>query len=216
MRVGDLVLGFDPGGVRRFGWAVCEDRGDLLRVHQCGVASDAEEAFNRAGANLLPDASVVAAGVDAPMFWGRTGNRAVDASIRHAVDASGDPNAAGTVQQVNSLWGACLAQGILLGSFLREGFPDAEITEAHPKALLWLLGVATRAHPASDVTLDELPHLGGATGPAVSEHERDAVLAAFAAWSMCRREPGWRNLFEDEPSPVLPLGTPASYWMPLP
>lgn len=215
MKVGDVVLGFDPGGAKSFGWAVCENRSDLLRVHETGVASDAEGALKRAVATLIPDTCVVAAGVDAPMFWGKTGNRTIDASIRHAVDASGHPNAAGTVQQVNSLWGACLAQGILLGSFLHRTFPDAAVTEAHPKALLWLLGVATRVHPASDVTLDELPHLS-VTRPDVCEHERDAVLAAFAAWSMCKREPGWRDLFGDEPNPVLPLGTPVSYWMPLP
>ena len=216
MREGDLVLGFDPGGSKSFGWAVCENRDDLLKVHKTGVASDAEEAFNRAAASLLPDARVIAAGVDAPMFWGRAGNRSVDVSIRKAVGACGHPNAAGTVQQVNSLWGACLAQGILLGNFLHEAFPGAEITEAHPKALLWLLGVATPTRPANGVALSELRQLGGVAGTNVSEHERDAVIAALAAWSMCRREPGWRDLFGEEPNPVLLLGTPVSYWMPLP
>ena len=76
------------------------------------------------------------------------------------------------------------------------------ITEAHPKALDWL------DHSMRSCIID-LP-------PDCRDHERDATFAAYAAWCMHRKAQGWRNLFPKEPNPILPLGTPVSYWMPIP
>lgn len=199
MEVGDVVLGFDPGGSKAFGWAVCRSDGQRLHVQRTGVVSEAEEALV-AVSKILPH--VVAAGIDAPLFWARSGGRRADAIVRKAVQACGHAGASGTVQQVNSLRGACLVQGVLLGHLIHQSIPHALITEAHPKALLWLLKTC------------ELSDLVDGANPAASEHERDAVLAAYAAWMGPRAD--WRNLFEDEPCPVLPLGTPVNYWMPLP
>ena len=200
--MGDVVLGFDPGGKKAFGWAVCGSNGQRLHVQRTGVVSDAEEAHAAVSEVLPANAHVVAAGIDAPLFWGRSRGRRADDIVRDAVKARGHGGASGTVQQVNSLRGACLVQGVLLGRLIHQSIPHAPITEAHPKALLWLLKTC------------DLSDLVDGANPTASEHERDAVLAAYAAWMGPRAD--WRNLLEDEPRPVLPLGTPVKYWMPLP
>lgn len=132
------------------------------------------------------------------------------------------------VQEINSLWGACLAQGVLLGSLLHgcRRF-DAPITEAHPKALLCLLGKCRadlgklvegvekipcpicRPDPKKPVQVAK-------DKPCPAEDQEDAVLAAYAAWSMHKQSRGWRDLLREERNYVLPFDTPVSYWMPIP
>ena len=201
----DGVLGFDPGGRGNFGWSICTVGGGQLCILQTGVASHAKEVIERLSAALPGNARVLAAGIDAPMFWSGTGNRKVDRIIRDELKRRGLP--ARAVQEVNALWGAVLAQGVLLGTYIHQEFNDVPITEAHPKVLLQLPGAAIPCRLRSKLEQLRIER---------SEHERDAVVAAFAAWSMHRRAPGWRNLYWDEPSPILPLGTPVSYWMPIP
>ena len=212
----DVVLGFDPGGQNKFGWALGEDLGEQLRMLATGVVSDAQEAVATVSRHLPSKARVAAAGIDAPLFWGAAGNRCVDKLIRRAVAERGHAHASGTVQAVNSLRGACLVQGVLLAKLLTERFLDASITEAHPKALLWLLKHATSTSDPTEAGLQPLSSVIEIDGKGLSEHQRDAVLAAFAAWSMCKRLPGWRDLFPDEREAVRPLGIRVSYWMPLP
>lgn len=211
-----FILGFDPGGQKKFGWAIAEDLGPKLMVIKTGVVSEAHQAIEMVSRILPKVDQVTAAGIDAPLFWGKAGSRQVDGLIRQAVASRGHDHASGTVQDVNSLRGACLVQGVLLASLLNARFDDALITEAHPKALLWLLGIGT------DVTLRQLPEFieievdARVNADSASDHERDAVLAAYAGWSMCKQSPGWANVFEKEHAPVQPFGTPVSYWMPLP
>ena len=198
----DVALGFDPGGRGKFGWSICKITGGQLRILKTGVASHAKEVIETVSAALPANARVLAAGIDAPMFWSDIGGRQVDKIVREAITHHGCRTAPGTVQHVNALWGAVLVQGVLLGSYIHQEF-NVPITEAHPKALLWLLCAEESA---------QLTQLTNGR----SEDERDAVLAAFAAWSMHRRSPGWRNLYWDEPKPILPLETPVSYWVPIP
>ena len=197
----DVVLGFDPGGKGNFGWSICKIAGGQLGIIKTGVASHAKEVMERVSAALPGNARVLAAGIDAPMFWSGTGNRKVDRVIRDALRKRGCPTK--SVLEVNALWGAVLVQGVLLASYLHQEFNAVSITEAHPKVLLCLLDGAESAR------LTQLAN-------GLPEDERDAVWAAFAAWSMHRRAPGWRNLYWDEPNPILPLKTPVSYWMPIP
>ena len=197
----DVVLGFDPGGKGNFGWSICKIAGGQLSIIETGVASDALEVIRTVSAALPSSVRVLAAGIDAPMFWSRAGNRTVDGIIREALRSHGYPTR--SVLEVNQLWGVVLVQGVLLGSYIHQEFKAVPITEAHPKVLLRLLDDSESAR------LTQLTD-------GRSEHERDAVLAAFAAWSMYRRAPGWRNLYWDEPNPILPLRTPVSYWMPIP
>ena len=211
----EIFLGFDPGGRGNFGWSVCryEAGGEFDQI-ESGLTNNAPEAVRAVERVLLARGlskeSVQAAGIDAPMFWSRTGNREIDDTIRAALrdrprpaDAPGPPR----VLAVNSLWGSVLVQGVLLATYLCQGFDNLAITEAHPNALRDLL--------------DPLPDVLGEF-ERESDHQLDARTAAYAAWCMRQhlqgQMDGWRNLFRAEPDPFLPLGpeTPVSYWMPIP
>lgn len=191
----EIFLGFDPGGEGNFGWSICREDGDQLRQITAGLADHAEDALEKVMYRLPhSDVAVVAAGIDAPLFWNRKGNRGIDGVIREAARPA-------NVLAVNSLWGAVLVQGVLLAEALHQNFDALEITEAHPNALRALL----------DPFPPELNQFRGE-----SEHEWDARAAAYAAWCMHRQAEGWWDLSSREPNPVLPLGTPVSYWMPIP
>ena len=209
-----FILGFDPGGKKGFGWSVCTYDDGEIRSHESGVVNNAAEVMQALARTLPASANVVAAGIDAPMFWSCIGNRHVDVIIRnerrgrHLPIGEGFPESGGAVSAVNSLWGAVLVQGLLLGKYLHETYPTAIITEAHPVALLRLLN-----------TLALKPQLGplrNLIAGLTNEHERDATIAAFAAWSMHTGAQGWQDLYPIEPCSVQPFGTPVSYWMPIP
>ena len=208
-----LILGFDPGGANRFGWSVCSAGADHLQQPlKTGLADDAWDALIRVKKafrdfDLPENPQVLAAGIDAPLFWGRRRNRRVDDVLRQALKKNKFPTPGGTVQQVNSLRGACLVQGVLLAKYLRETW-NAPITEAHPKALQHLL------RHSGQPEMTELARL--TEGLEDREHERDATLSAIGAWAMYKKLPGWRDIYDQECRPVQPFDTPVAYWMPLP
>jgi hypothetical protein len=167
------LFGFDPGGYRRFGWAVLSiaPTGNPLNL-KTGITS-----YGQAALDLAYEASgkidPLAVGIDSPMFWVEQGDRYVDTHIRKRVCAAGGHS--GTVSHVNSLRGACLVQGILTARKISERWPEAKITEAHPKALL-LIWAETKIFLAANF-------------PASStEHERDAAIAAYSAWAMASNQ----------------------------
>ena len=132
-----------------------------------------------------------------PLFWGKKGNRAVDSAVRCALKRTEFPTPSGTVQQVNSLRGACLVQGVLLARYLRDWKPVLPITEAHPKALRHLLLHSGQPEMTKLARLTE--------GLEDREDERDATLSAIGAWAMYKRLPGWRDLYREEPNPLQPV-----------
>lgn len=195
-----VLLGFDPGGIKKFGWATLhvDEVGEIASL-ATGVASNAPEAVRNAahGATSEP----VGIGIDAPLFWVQEGDRRVDSYLRNRVRAAGGHN--GTVNSVNSLRGACLVQGILTARIVATSWPSAIITEAHPKALLRLHAEAER------FVTNHLP-------PIHKEHERDAAIAAFAALAAVTTRQSWRNLVleMEEVDPFFPGGREVSYWFP--
>lgn len=50
----------------------------------------------------------------------------------------------------------------------------------------------------------------------LNEHRLDATLAAVTAWAMHTRQPGWRDLYNQERCPVQPFDSSVNYWMPIP
>ena len=205
-----IVLGFDPGGKGNFGWSVClTTGGKLLPPLMTGLASDAPEAIRGVQDAMKSFAylglEVLAAGIDAPMFWTRDGSRKVDDVIRAELKEKGFPpnKIGGTVQQVNSLQGACVAQGLLLADQL-YGMYQLQITEAHPTASFYLLGQLKQDEEIKELTAG------------LTDHQFDATISAYAAWAMLKKFPGWRDIYQDEPGPVQPFGTPVSYWLPIP
>jgi len=210
-----MLLGFDPGGIGQFGWAVCEYKDTLpLPIVQTGISDHADgavvAAFQAAGA----PGTVCAAGIDAPLFWVASGTRRADEVLRSALRRKGAPSPSGTVQEINSLRGACLVQGILAALLLRRRVPELRVSEAHPKALLWLLAVASsQMHPRQIMLADLRSYITGSAG--TSEHERDACLGILSAWAMVSAAGGWSDLLVEETQHILPVPKPLGYWMPL-
>ena len=155
-------LGVDPSGEGNFGVAILfSDR----RLHSSSVSSAAEAVDLVVRANCSP----VAIGVDAPLEWsaGKGGGRTADAWISRTYLIS-----SGTVQSVNSLRGAALAQGAITVELLRRHYPDLGVTESHLKALLKALGLEDYR---------DLFQSWGSEAEGRTEHECDAVICAVAA-----------------------------------
>lgn len=213
----DYYLGFDPGGECRFGWCVCSAKdNDELTLIAAGNASHAQGAFDAALAAIPKSQDPVAVGIDAPLFWLADGGRRADSLVRDAIGRAGAPNRSGTVQHFNSLQGSCVIQGMLLAQLLRSRFPTLPITEAHPKALLWLLGIASSDRPAAQVSADSLCSFERDQFPEeLSEHARDAVLGALTAKAMVCQEPGWIDLLPMDGAAIRSVEGPLGYWMPM-
>ncbi len=212
----DVLLGFDPGGQGKFGWAVCIDKNDGLNVLAAGTADHAEGAMEESLRVIPKVASVVAAGIDAPMFWSIDGYREADHRVRRGIATLGSSSPGGTVQNFNSLRGACVIQGLLILNLLRRSFPTIPITESHPKALLWLMMIAKKDFGPNNIKINNLKEIIIKGPESVSEDERDAILGAFTAQAMMRKKMGWEDLlqFERENDLVLAGKPPIAYWMP--
>ncbi len=192
-----ILLGFDPGGIKKFGWATLhvDEVGKIVSL-TTGVASNAPEAVHNAVHDTTSEPAGV--GIDAPLFWVQVGDRRVDSYLRDRVREAGGHT--GTVNSVNSLRGACLVQGILTARIITASWPSTIITEAHPKALLRL-----HANEIERFFTNHLPP---------NEHGRDAALAAFAAWAAVTAQQSWLNLVQKEVDPFFPSGNEVSYWFP--
>lgn len=208
-----FVLGFDPGGKNQFGWCVAAATPSALSLVRSGVSDHALAAVSSALQHVSDD--VCGAGIDSPLFWAVKGKRQADILIREEMKRYGAANVGGTVQDVNSLRGACIVQGILTAHLLRDRFPNIRITESHPKALLWLLKIANKRRRVVDVRMSNLSKVIACERNTLSDHERDAALGAFAASAMVKGCEGWRNLFLEEDEPFVPVEQ-VEYWMPVP
>ena len=191
------VLGFDPGGPEGFGWSICEVFGDIVLPARGGAASHVAEVMDKVVNYIHREANIMGIGIAAPLFWSPTGTRRVDGIIREALTASGHPAPSDAIPELGEANGERLVQGHLLARDIWDHF-QIPVTEVNPKALLWLLD--------PEVKRDQ----------ELTEDSPAAVIAAFAGYCMHERLPMWRDLFPQEPNPVLPLGTPVSYWMPVP
>lgn len=192
----EFLIGLDPGGKGRFGWCVVADTHDLpCSAVASNLANNADEAVSAAIAAIPAGGQIRCAGIDSPLFWPVSGSRDADLAVRAAIRKAGARHAAGTVQDVNSLRGACLVQGVMAALKLRELYPTLPITEAHPKALRSLL-----------------PAVAGLS--ARSEHERDALLAAIAAWATAHKRSDWHDLLLTESASYSPISQPLHYFVP--
>ena len=157
-------FGADPGGADAFGVSLLRDDDSF----ETEVVSCADEAMKWLGERV---ASIEAAGIDAPLWWssGRGGDREADKYLRKRIE-----NSSGTVQAANSLRGAALVQGVMVAWALPGKFPQLKLSESHPKALLkyWDSGATAKDENWTKIA----DRLGEKT-----DHERDALLGAFAA-----------------------------------
>ncbi len=208
-----LYLGFDPGGAGAFGWSLLSGDRRPLELIARAVCNHAHQAVDEALVAAAED-KVVAVGIDAPLFWRAQGDRIVDQVVRNAIVQRGANG--GTVNAVNSMRGACLVQGMMAAMLIRARQQDVPITEAHPKALLWLLGIARPGNPTAAIALGGLQEWVVARNLVhASDHERDAALGAVSAFAMHQQMNGWQDLFLQEPSSISPLNPRPSYWLPI-
>ena len=210
----EIYLGFDPGGKKQFGWAVCSPITQILHVLATGEAGNAKEAITKAISTIPSNGTATGVGIDAPLFWSEDDGRDVDKLVRQAIQKLGSQSPGGTVQQINSLRGACIVQGPLIANILLRFFPKIAITESHPKALLYLLGIANKQKKPSMVSLADLSEYIDCDKRMTSEHERDALLGTVTAFAQREKRQGWRNLFEEERKPITPFNYSVEYWMP--
>lgn len=159
-------IGADPGGQDHFGVAELFEDGTT----RTGCVSSAREAAKWIQGTPL------GAGIDSPMWWSAraSGDRKADVCLRRTY-GNASP---GKVLAINSLYGAVLAQGAMFAVELRRRFPELPITESHPG--LFLRARGRRLEQSR--RFDRLKHHFGVHACSrISDHERDAVLAALAA-----------------------------------
>ena len=154
-------VGADPGGKDSFGVALLDAASGGLEF---ATVSSVDEAVEQ----IVSRGEPLGLGIDAPMWWSSDGGgrRKADERIRKRYGIH-----PGTVQSPNSLRGAALVGGMMLAFRIRQRFPCARITEAHPKALLLALGLDGP---------DFAERFGISKGWG-SEHERDGAIAAVCA-----------------------------------
>lgn len=209
------LIGFDPGGERKFGWCVVKDANQCpLAVCALGVADNAAAAVAAVFDFVNASGEAVAVGIDAPLFWTPAGVRLVDQTVRQRMQAHGAVQTHRTVQAVNSLRGACLVQGLFAALLSRQHAPGLPVTESHPKALLWLLGEASPDRPPVEISLLDLVHFQLPNNLNPTEHERDAALACLSAWAMLHEPPTWEDIYPLEVEPYSPIAEPLAYWIP--
>lgn len=192
-----LVVGFDPGGAKAFGWAILTGTFEAPRLVGGGVCSGARAAMEEVARRL--DEHPIAVGIDAPLFWSQVGDRRADGVVRKLVCQAGGHGA--TVSHVNSLQGACLVEGAIVARLAQDRWPAARITEAHPKALL-----AVSADVKAFASIQSIQGDG--------HHLRDAALGALAALAMVQQRATWQDLAALEPAALHPLGVNVEYWFP--
>ena len=209
----DIYLGFDPGGASdggSFGWSICREvDGRLEPPAKTGLATDAWDALKKVK-SAIPSFGdpnslrVLAAGIDAPLFWSKVGERVFDDEKHLGVRPI----------PVNSLRGAAVVQGPLLFKHLSDTWSDLVITECFPRALEHVLA-HTGEYQEDHQMLKRLTD--GMNAARNHNHERDATLAAISAWAAIRQDTTkWRDLYLLQPNPITPFALPVSYWMPIP
>lgn len=101
---------------------------------------------------------------------------------------------------------------------LTKGFAGLPLSEAHPKAWLWLSGAANRGPTPAEITLADLSEWCSWPDRQKSEHERDAAICCLSAWAMIRRPQAWHDLYlyAKEVKSYSPLNPLPGYWMPRP
>jgi hypothetical protein len=193
-------VGFDPGGIDKFGWAVLESAPHSLQFVAAGRCTGVAAVMAEVSA-ALQNQQPAGVGIDAPLFWVQEADRAADRTVRRLVIGAGGDGR--TVMAVNSLQGACLVQGVLVTMRAHKEWPDALITEAHPKALI-------RVCAAAAAFVNGIPELA-----TPGFHEQDAVLGAYSAHALVTNAVAdWHDLAARETAPYFPGGSAVAYWFP--
>ncbi|SDD64645.1 DUF429 domain-containing protein [Rhodospira trueperi] len=211
---GSVFVGFDPGGKSAVAVLVAEH--SALREARVATVDSVDDAMAWVR-DQVGTGSIIAAGVDALLFWEtkKSGWRGADRWLQNTY-----PDCRKSVICANSLYGAMAVQGMAFAMRLRQAFPDVALLETHPK-VLYVAKARARyprdwpdsldARKASDWLRGELGLKEKALSFA-SDHEWDAALSAWVAWSHTTR-PWPRDLVSESPdrSDILMPAGPVDY-----
>jgi predicted nuclease with RNAse H fold len=217
---GDLltqyILGTDPGGKKgngQFGWALVkyvpgEPPPQHLTATYSDVGHDANEVWTRANEALGASDQIVAMGVDAPLGYDETGDRRIDPYIREVLRADGSRSGP-TPCAVNSLRGACLAQGVVI-SLIAQAAGVRIISESYPRAVRDLRSGSTAQCRSCSV-------------PTLLCHQCDATLSSLSAWAYLvnmatgTNPKGWENwhTLHGGLRPKFMVVADHEYWLPV-
>jgi len=210
-------LGYDPGGNEKHGCAALHvtPGKTTCEATSVGTADEAVKWFKK-------HEGVDGLGVDTATAWsgGHAGDRPADLWLRDQYRPVHK-----SVGAPNSLAGSFAINGIYVIARLRESWPDLWVTEALPKVLLYALSREVyKDVGAADheewlrrwCGLEDPPRLSKKKG---DDHDRDALLAALAAWRW-RTDEWTLDLHEDKevldqfpvPKPLHPAGTTVYAW----
>ena len=167
-------VGADPGGKGNFGLAFLDAEQGL----HCATVSSVDDAVK----HVVGKGEPLGLGIDAPMWWSTItgGGRRADKKVRNAIQGKCE-SPPGTVQSPNSLRGTALIGGAMLAFRVRQEFPRVQITESHPKALLYKLRPDGQDGQLGDQDGQRFAKQFGIPTNWKNEHERDAAIAAVCA-----------------------------------
>lgn len=208
----EYLLSFDPGGKGKFAWAIINSSLDPSSLIT-GTADNCEQAFTHSLKSF--SGNLICIAIDSPMAWSYSGVREVDNRINKIY--------ANSAQHINSLRGACLAQGIMLLSLIDRKFNSRKnkvfVTETHPKFLKKLLR-KTKDNCKEENIIIKLANENyrsfkhKRTDKSRYDDEHDAIIGLLSAWAAFTKPNAWINLLEYEEDEYLPLGFRPQYWMP--
>ena len=182
--MGDIFLGFDPGGRDKFGCSAIRLIGDgLVEVVNAECVRDAKTAIEWANAH----SAIAAAGIDTLLGWSFSGSRTCDATLRQRY-----PGHRNSVIEQNSLYSAMTINGAMVAANLH--LRKTPLCEAHPKLLLKAYDGHSLLAPLQ-AGLQKLK-LSSKT-PKQADDKCDATVAAWAA--ACWYSGSWKiDLFSGD------------------
>ena len=204
------VIGYDPGGDGKHGLARATVRGGSI----VNVATKTVETVEDVVASILTIERLLGIGVDTLTCWGTGahGWRPADRWLRHRY-----PKVRQSVVAPNSLYGAMSLNGMAALVAARQAFPDAFVTETHPKVLYYAQTKQSYSFNGSNASLmnKRLSRLLAVDVLPRNEHEWDAAISTLAV--VCGLQESWHRDLHALPADsderlVQPCGRTAYVW----
>lgn len=192
-----LFLGYDPGGANKHGIAAVRISADgATTAAATSTLSTAREVRDW----LLKQVSPTALGIDTLLAWSLNGSRGCDRALRRRY-----PKHAPSIIPQNSLYSSMTINGVLVAEAARV--LRIPLVECHPKLLC---RAALHRDPDGSTLRDALDDLTRPPGPHPTNHEEDALVAAWCSsrWHFKRWETNLYSIPDDMHFPVGPAVYP--------
>ncbi len=169
------VVGYDPGGNRKHGFARAEIRdGKIVKLVTTTTLKTTEEVVRE----ILGEEKPLGLGIDTLTCWstGPSGLRPADRWLRRQY-----PDEQKRVIAPGGLRGAMCLNGMAVLAAVRQAFPDIFVTETHPKVLYYALSCGQH-HDYSGANKSNMDRwlrgrLDGVDVTLEDEHQWDAAIS---------------------------------------